>query len=436
MAAPALPKTQSGTVDLEALLVQINDRAHTLTVDMSALRTKGETTDQAFVAMNQRLEALGAQIKALEEQQRVSATGVLPGLTDEVAKNGRINPLRALLDPNSRDWSIVREINMKQAQASPAIAEHRAATLGNDVNAGIWVNHELLPGFIDTARAKSVVWGRPGLTYYVVSGYPVTLPKAVADPAEPSYYGENEAPVSGDLMAGMIQFVPRFIRTPVMTYSNFLSSVNMQVNYAQHLENALRLTMANKLDKGILAGSGAAGEPVGIANTPNVQSFALGTNGGRWTFSAAAAMQLQVEVANLNDPSSEAFVMHPGARYTAKTERLPHFSGDTQGSYVALPMSEQAFRDHLGVDYAVTTNVAANLTKGSGTNLTSVYFGAWSEVNVVVWGDIMFRRSGEATTSSGNLWLQNQTAVYAQATYDVKLVRPRAFTVCSDAQSS
>lgn len=77
-----------------------------------------------------------------------------------------------------------------------------------------------------------------------------------------------------------------------------------------------------------------------------------------------------------------------------------------------------------GKELLVTGNVPNNLTKGSGTDLSALYFGDWRSVYVGQWGGIEILVNPYATT--------NQTRFEAIAFFDHEIENPDKFVRCID----
>ena len=112
--------------------------------------------------------------------------------------------------------------------------------------------------------------------------------------------------------------------------------------------------------------------------------------------------------------------------------RIPQYSGDTGGQYVMLPMSDAQLRDHIGYDFRTSTKIPTNLTKGTGTNLSEVYFGNWQELIIGQWTTMEFMASQETSDA----FAKNQTWIRVISEVDIGLRHPESFCLCSDAKTT
>jgi hypothetical protein len=78
---------------------------------------------------------------------------------------------------------------------------------------------------------------------------------------------------------------------------------------------------------------------------------------------------------------------------------------------------------------ARTNQVRKNLTKGTGTNLSEVFFGDWSQVLVGEWGvvEILPNPYAAGLYEAGGIELR------ILQTLDIAVRHPQAFSVMSDA---
>jgi HK97 family phage major capsid protein len=156
-----------------------------------------------------------------------------------------------------------------------------------------------------------------------------------------------------------------------------------QAPYAveQIFRNEYLREMAAKIDAACIYGGGT-GEPTGIIANADVPVVAIGTNGGALTY--AKVLELERTVANLNgDADRQFFITNPKVREAAKQIKIDDGSG--------LMLFEILLNRMIGYETFITSNVPSNLTKGSGTNLSSLLYGDFSQVMIASWGgfDIM-----------------------------------------------
>lgn len=421
----------------EELKSLLDSSKKTLAAVESHQKTTGEqyaTIDGVLKNLEKFREETEAKIKTFDAQLRLRPEAVLPGGTDET-KDNPVNIVRAIYDRNSKDHSFVKEYSNKRRDL---LAGELGGVIGRDMSAsddaqgGYLIASTFLPGYVEKARQHSVIWAGAGLTTYEgVVGAPVILPIETGDPVIQSV-SETGAPTATDDTVGQVVFQPHRLATLVKFSNRLLRNSALAETVVR---NAIQIRVGTKMDRLIMRGTGAGNECLGLANQPGINHVAIGTNGGYATFQVAQAMVIVIEEANLaNGP--QKYVGHPRFFNSMKTERIATFSGDTQGFYVILPMSDQMLRDSLGYDFLKTTAIPKDLTKGTGTGLTEGYFGNWALGHLALWEDLMFRTSNEAGDSTGSAFTQSQQWLLAELEYDFQVPQPQGFSYVNDALSS
>lgn len=377
--------------------------------------------DGKIKTVDETLGAINGRIKTLEDQLRLRPEGLVPGLGDE-AKKMDFNVVRALFNRKSADFALMQEYTAKKRDMSAS----------DDVSGGYLISPVMLPGYVEKARARSVVWKDAGVTEYTgLVGAPIILPIETGDPLIQSV-GEVQAPTATDDTVGQVQFTPHRMATLVKMSDRLLRNSALA---EQVVRKAITRNVGIKMDLMILRGKGAANEPLGLANTAGINTVALGTNGGYSTFATAQSMVIQTEEANLAY-GEQKFVGHPRFFWSMKTERIATYNGDPAGFYTVLPMSDENLKSLLGYEFLKTTAIPKNLSKGTATTLTEGYFGDWSEVHLAMWEDLIFRTSDQAGDSTGSAFTQSQMWLLAELEYDVRIPRPQAFSYVNDALTS
>ena len=126
------------------------------------------------------------------------------------------------------------------------------------------------------------------------------------------------------------------------------------------------------VDLATLRGSGSENQPLGIANTPDINTVILGDNGGLPNFDTFTDMEYEVSVNNALR-GNLGFVFHPAIRRLLKKLKIDQFSSDTSGEYVIAPFSDAQLEAYLGYKFGMTTQTPVNLKKGDATNCTELY---------------------------------------------------------------
>ena len=200
-------------------------------------------------------------------------------------------------------------------------------------------------------------------------------------------------------------------------------SRNMLLQSTPDIESILRNDMSNILARGLdaaaISGTGTNNDPVGVLNQTGIGSVAMGTNGGAITWPAVLALIEQVELANVTD-DARAFISNPRVRASAM--QVPRVANTALGFVMDEP-------DRMaGTPFLVTNLVPANGTKGSGSNLSTLIYGNWSDLLIGLWSeiDILVNPYAEIAYVKGNV------QVRAMMTCDIQVRHPQSFAAISD----
>jgi HK97 family phage major capsid protein len=200
-------------------------------------------------------------------------------------------------------------------------------------------------------------------------------------------------------------------------------SRNMLLQSTPDIEALLRADMTNVLARGLdaaaIAGTGTANDPVGILNQTGIGTVSMGTNGAPLTWAAVLSLIEQVELYNIGD-DSRAFISNPRVRASAmQIPKVPN---------VALGFIQDD-RDMLaGNPFYATTLAPSGGTKGTGSNLSTLLYGNFSDLLLGMWSeiDILVNPYAEVAYSKGNV------QVRAMMMVDVEVRHPQSFAVITD----
>lgn len=184
--------------------------------------------------------------------------------------------------------------------------------------------------------------------------------------------------------------------------------------------------MALGIDSAALVGTGANGEPLGILNTPGIQTLQLGTgSGGPLTFDAMTELETLLAEANVPE-ASMAYMTN--AKQVGALKLLKDNTGKflwTQYTAESLPAAA-APGEVNGYPVIRTNQIPSNL--GTNSNLSAVILANWSEVLVGEWGalDILPNPYGVGFNSG-------TVQVRAMQSIDIGLRHPVSFAAITDA---
>jgi len=372
--------------------------------------------EQTFGDFSEKFKSLDTRLTTLEGRVKSRAVS-LPGVEDE---KEQFSFAKAIYAIRTGDWSI--------APFEKAVFEEtrkKAMSTGTDSAGGYIVPTQYITDLIEMLRAESIVMALGATVLDNLTGSPVEIPKQTGG-ATAYWVGENAAITASDLTLGQLSMSPKAVAALVKMSARLANLSNPSAEAMVRRDIAQALALA--IDLAALRGSGTGGQPTGIANTAGINTVAIGTDGGDFTFETAADMVGTLEDSNaLRGPLG--YAMNPKVSKKLKKTRIPQFSGDTGGDFVMLPMSNENLADALGYDFKTSTQIPTNLTKGTGTNLSEVYFGNWQELIIAEWGGLELMASNETSDA----FEKNQIWVRAIQEVDIAVRHPESFCLVNDA---
>jgi HK97 family phage major capsid protein/HK97 family phage prohead protease len=191
------------------------------------------------------------------------------------------------------------------------------------------------------------------------------------------------------------------------------------------VRNDVARVMALGVDSAALTGSGTAGQPLGVFNQSGIGSVVGGTNGG--AISIDNLIDLETAVTS-SDADIGSLAYMTNAKVVGALKKLKSTTG--QYLWTNAPNGQRGTTpgEINGYTVARTNQVPSNLTKGTGSNLSAVYFGNWSDVLIGEWGsmEILLNPYG-AGFKSGTLEMRALQSV------DINIRHAASFAVMSDA---
>lgn len=342
----------------------------------------------------------------------------VPGLEGQEKKFSLLRASRAIV---TKDWSnagFEREVFNE--------ANKKAMSMGADTSMGYFVPNEILAGYIEMLRAESVVMQMGATVLSGLTASPIQMPKQTGG-STGYWLGENSSITESELAAGQMTLTPKKVGALVKLSNELLKYSNPSVE--EVIRNDLFSTIALKVDLAALRGSGASYEPRGIANTPGINTVAIGTNGGAPTFDLLYDMQYELQHDNAYR-GNLGYVFHPATRRRLVKTKVAQYSTDTGGDYIIQPMtSESSLVSWMGHPYKMTTQIPIDGTKGTATNCTEIYFANWSELIIAMWGTVELRASQETSTA----FQADQTWIRILQEVDVQVRHAESFCLISDA---
>jgi HK97 family phage major capsid protein len=339
---------------------------------------------------------------------------------------GKFSLFKALKGISTGDWT-------DAAHEREVLFDHRTRDLGTspDSAGGYLVPSQEVPEFVEMLRAQTTVVQAGATVLQDLKGSPVTIPKQTAGAA--AYWVSEGSEISpSDLSFSQLVLSPRKLAA-MCKLSNELLSMSLPAAEAV-VRQDLAEQLALAVDLAALRGTGADNQPLGIANTLGINTVALGNNG---SYLADLDLFFNMIAALEEDNALKGklgFVVHPKVKSALRKLKTPQFSGDTGGEYTLPPLvtallaTDRALEEALGYPLLSSTQIPVNLTKGTSTNCTEVYFGNWQDLIVGQWGGLSILASPHA----GDAFAKDMTWVRCTMSIDIAVRHSESFCLCND----
>ncbi len=185
------------------------------------------------------------------------------------------------------------------------------------------------------------------------------------------------------------------------------------------------------VDSAVLNGSGSSGQPTGIRNTSGIGSVAMGTNGGAITMEKIVDLETEVTQDNAFGPNM-AYVTNAKVMGGLKKLRAGG-STTTDGAFLYNTDLQAVGRGPTpltlnGYPVAVTNALPSNISKGTGTNLSAMVAGDFSQAMVGFYGNGLEIVVGEDSDD----FAKALTSVRGIVSFDVAVRHAESFASIED----
>jgi len=246
----------------------------------------------------------------------------------------------------------------------------RDLTVGTDSAGGFLRPTEHLGNeFVDALRARLVF---SELGSRVMSGLKgdVAIPK-LATGVSAGFVAENGATSEVNAVFSQITMSPKSLGA--FTDVSRLLMIQSDPSVEQIVRDDLLNSIAQKIEDVAIEGGGS-NEPTGITGTTGIGSVAIGTNGGAIAWDDIVNLVKEVEIDNAAiNGNSLAYLTNPKVKsLMASTAKV--------ASTDSVMLLDAPWNSLYGYNLAITNNVPSDLTKGSGTALSAMIFGDFSQL--------------------------------------------------------
>lgn len=382
--------TQKGLSELDALVKELDAANQVEAAEQRAAEQK----------LDQLQKKAGRSFSLVKFVRELSEGRGLTGLEAEVAEMGAEEYRRMGLTANG---AVVPSAFIRAAQGQNA---GTAADGGNLVET-------MAARYVEALKEKLVV-AQLGATVLtdLLGEVPVITSAAIS-----ADWGA-EAAVANTKKANYAKAVmkPHRNSVNVVVTKDLLRQTSFDVE--NDLINKITEAHAVLLESAAIAGSGSGNEPRGILNTTGIGSVAMGTNGAAIDWKSVVKLETEVNSVNANR-GKMAYLTNAKVFGALKTTEKAANSG-------RFIMEDSAAGRCNGYIAEYSNLVPANLTKGSGSNLSAMIFGNFQDLYIGQWGglDIVVDPFTSKKTAEIEICLN--------AWNDVLVAEPKSFAAIKD----
>lgn len=284
--------------------------------------------------------------------------------------NKSLQEARGLSDASMRD--VVQRLNR---------LERRDLTAGTNNAGGYTVQTDLLEqSFIELLRNQMVL-RRAGATMLGGLVGNIAIPSQTGG-ATAYWVAENGAPTESQQVIGQVTMTPKTVGAFTDMSRRLLAQSSLDVEAFVRGDLAQVLSIA--IDLAGLHGTGASNQPTGVALVSGIGAVYAGgaanngvnVNGIAPIWADVVNLETAVAVANAGI-GSLAYITNPKVRGKYKTTQIA----------ANLPMIWQG-AELNGYPTFVSSQVRSDITKGSSTTLSAMFFGNWADLIIGMWGAI------------------------------------------------
>ncbi len=359
-----------------------------------------EVTDRLGDIERTGTEKIEALQKVLDErtadfERRLAAAGKTKTAETEGQKPISIQKLARSIATG--DW---RGAEYEREVAHPS--ERTAQTSGSDALGGYIVPPEYLPQeFVDYIYTEVNFINAGARVLNLTGGHPIVIPTQEGS-ATAYWVAENAAITESNLTFGQKTAVPHALAGLTKTSNRVLRDSNPSIETL--IRQSLGNTLAVELDRALIYGLGASGQPLGLTRTTGINTTAAGAGMG---LDNAWAMLDTIEVDNaIKGPLTWLlkYEQWHDLRKAADAAGQPKY---TTGAGAVI--TKEA--------YGIPVLLDGNLTDGDAI------LGCFNQALVCQWGGMEFMASQHADTA----FAADQTWIRAVMDVDLVVLQPLSF---------
>ena len=337
-------------------------------------------------------------LKAIQESANGNLTGLEREVSDEIAhRTGKA----------ARGFYMPTNIGFGK----------RDQTVGSNSGGGFLKGTDHLANeFIEAVYAKLVIGQAGARTLQGLKG-DVAIPKLSASVTNSAFVAENAAPSEGAATFAQVTMSPKTLAAFIDVSRKLMLQSDPSVEAV--LREDIINTFARKIDEVAIEG-GASNHPSGIIASVSNNVVGLGSNGAAVAYTNIVELIKAVEEDNaIRNDATTKFLGN--SKVTAKLRTTAKQSSGVEGNFILEPNNTM-----LGYDYLSSSLVPSDLSKGSGSNLSALIFGDFSQVLLGYYSGVDVVVDPYTGSSAGT------TRLAFFQDMDVAIRDENAFAVCKD----
>jgi len=232
---------------------------------------------------------------------------------------------------------------------------------------------------------------------------------------------EGNAPTESQQTFDQVTLSPK----TVSAYTDYTRKLLLQAT--PDVEQLVRVDLATilglEIDRAAINGSGSAAEPTGILNTTGIGSVVGGPNGAAPLWSHL--VNLTGALADSN-AAQGALAFLTNSKVRSKLLNTAIQAGGVEGNMIWRG-GANGDGTLIGFRAAVSNQVPSNLTKGTGSGLSAIIFGNWSDLIIGQWSGLDLLVDPYTLGTSGGV------RVIAMQDVDIAIRHAESFAAMQDA---
>ena len=402
----------------EQMLAKLGEISAAIEKRLSEGEKVSKDAEGRVIVLEDQLKAIEAKNLELQASIEKRAWADVPGVDEGKDKFSLCKAINAIATKSWADAGYEKEV-------IDAATGKKTMSAGTDTAGGYLIPTQAIQSVIELLRNNLVVKELGATMLNDLVGIPVEIPK-VTSGSTAQWIDENATITPTQLALGQVKLNPKGLAAMTQLSNRLLA---LSVPSAEALvRQDLAQTLAEALDLAALRGTGVAGQPLGVANTPGIGSVNFDTGTGYITNPGWEALyDMEGVLADANAlKGNVGYAFHPNfKRNLSKVRAAAHAATAMDGDFLLNPANDAQLKALLGYNFKQTTQIPITLGAGSDTE---VYMGNWADLLIGQWVGLSIMASQEA----GTAFVTNQTWVRMVTDVDVAVRRPESFVLGSE----